>query len=146
MRTFTTRALSLAVLILMAGCGGGSSTPTTPTGPDQSNVPYSQTDLQAGTGAEAAAGKTIVVAYIGWLYSESGQDHKGAQFDSNPAGTFRIGVGEVIKGWDQGIPGMKIGGVRRLISPPSLAYGSAGKGPIPPNAALVFDVQLLAVQ
>jgi FKBP-type peptidyl-prolyl cis-trans isomerase FkpA len=146
MRTFTTRALSLAVLILIGGCGSGTSTPTTPTGPDQSNVPYSQTDLQVGTGAQAAAGKTVVVAYIGWLYSESGQDHKGSQFTSDPGGTFRIGVGDVIKGWDQGIPGMKIGGVRRLVIPPGLAYGSAGRGPIPPNAALVFVVQLLAVQ
>ncbi|HET7618610.1 MAG TPA: FKBP-type peptidyl-prolyl cis-trans isomerase [Vicinamibacterales bacterium] len=145
MRTFMTRALSLAVLILIGGCGG-NGTPTTPTGPDQSNVPYSQTDLQVGTGAEAVAGKTIVVAYIGWLYNESGQDHKGTQFDSNAAGTFQIGVGSVIKGWDKGIPGMKVGGIRRLVIPPDLAYGSAGKGPIPPNAALVFDVQLLAVQ
>lgn len=113
--------------------------------PDQSNIAYSQIDLTVGTGPTAVAGSTVNVTYAGWLYSETGTDHKGAQFDANSF-TFVVGANQVIKGFDQGVLGMNVGGLRRLIVPPSLAYGTSGNASIPPNAALVFDVQLNSVQ
>ena len=131
------------LLLSAAGCDNGS---TAPTPPDQSAVVYSQTDLTVGTGAEATAGTTATVQYAGWFYSDTGTDHKGTQFD---AGTFAfaVGGGTIIKGFDMGVTGMKVGGIRRLIVPPSLAYGAAGNGStIPPNAALVFEVLLGNVQ
>jgi FKBP-type peptidyl-prolyl cis-trans isomerase FkpA len=103
-------------------------------------------ELKAGTGAEAATGKQVVVRYTGWLYNENAADHKGTQFDSGVLSPFVLGSGAVIRGWDLGLVGMKVGGQRRLTIPPSLAYGAAGQGPIPGNATLVFDVELLAVQ
>lgn len=137
--------LFLFAVVLTSACGGNSS----PTAPDQSGVPYSQTDLRAGTGAEATAGKRVTVNYTGWLYSASGADNKGTQFDSSVGrGPFEfvLGTGNVIPGWHRGVAGMKVGGVRRLVIPPDLAYGASGNGPIPPNAALVFEVELLSVQ
>lgn len=132
----------LAVALLAAATGCGSSSPVAP---DQSSVAYSQTDFTIGTGAEASAGKTATVQYAGWLYSDTGADHKGQQFD---AGTFSfvVGANTVIKGFDTAVTGMKVGGTRRAILPPSLAYGAAGNGPVPPNAALVFDIVLTGVQ
>ncbi len=110
---------------------------------------YSQTDLQDGTGAMAMTGQTATVNYTGWLYSESGPENKGAQFDSSIGRgpfSFRIGAGQVIRGWDQGVQGMKVGGHRRLVLPPEFAYGARGAGRvIPPNATLVFEVELLGV-
>jgi len=88
----------------------------------------------------------VTVAYTAWLYDSSKTDGKGAQFDSNNY-TFTLGTGQVIKGWDQGVVGMRVGGQRRLVIPPDLAYGSAGSsGVIPPNATLVFDITLISVQ
>jgi FKBP-type peptidyl-prolyl cis-trans isomerase len=129
-------------------CGGGSS--SSPTAPSV-NVPYSQTDLLVGTGAEATNGKRLTVNYTGWLYDSSAADNKGSQFDSSllPGRTpfvFILGAGSVIRGWEQGVVGMRVGGQRRLVLPPSLAYGSSGSGPVPPNATLIFDIELLAVQ
>src|SRR5215204_1191548 len=133
----------LAVLALAVGvsaCGSSS-----PAAPDQSSIAYSQTDFTIGTGAEATAGKTATVQYAGWLYSETGVDHKGAQFDANVY-TFVLGANQVIKGFDTGVTSMKVGGTRRVIVPPSLAYGATGNGPIPPNTAIVFDLGLTNVQ
>jgi len=133
----------LSVLILAAGAAGCDFGKVTgPTAPDQSNVVYSQTDLTVGTGNEATAGATATVQYGAWLYSESGVDHKGTQVDQNQF-SFVLGTSQVIKGFDQGVTGMKVGGTRRLIVPPSLAYGAAGYQTIPPNAALVFDIALV---
>ena len=133
-------ALLVAVLGLSA-CKGSS-----PTAPDQSSVPYAQADLTVGTGAEATAGTTASVQYIGWLYSETGTDHKGAQFDSGQF-AYVVGSNQVIKGFDNAVIGMKVGGVRRATVPPSLGYGAAGSAPsIPPNAALVFEIGLANVQ
>ena len=132
--------VAIALLTGVSACGSSS-----PTAPDQSSVAYSQTDLTVGTGAEATAGTTASVNYGGWLYSDSAADHKGQQFDANSF-AFVVGAGTIIKGFDTGVTGMKVGGVRRIIIPPSLAYGATGNGPIPPNAALVFDVQLVNVQ
>ena len=97
----------------------------------------------------ANSGQTATVNYTGWLYSEDAPEHKGAKFDSSVGRgpfSFKIGAGRVIRGWDQGVQGMKVGGVRRLVLPPEFAYGAAGAGGvIPPNATLVFDVELLGV-
>jgi FKBP-type peptidyl-prolyl cis-trans isomerase FkpA len=90
----------------------------------------------------------VTVNYTGWLYDATKTDNKGPQFDSSVGRTpfqFTLGTGQVIRGWDQGIPGMKVGGRRRLVIPPSLAYGSTRSGPIPPNATLVFDVEMVSI-
>jgi len=107
------------------------------------------TELRAGDGAEAITGKTLTVNYAGWLYSPTAAENKGSLFDTNVGGTplkFVLGAGQVIPGWDQGLAGLKAGGVRRLVIPPSLAYGPIGNSVVPPNAALVFEVELLSVQ
>ena len=98
----------------------------------------------------AVSGKTATVNYTGWLYSESAADNKGTKFDSSIGRgpfAFRLGAGQVIRGWDQGVQGMKVGGHRRLVLPPECAYGARGAGGvIPPHATLVFDVELLDVK
>jgi FKBP-type peptidyl-prolyl cis-trans isomerase len=142
MRTLTAFALLAATI----ACGSNDSTPTSPSTP---SAPYSQTDLRVGTGTEATAGRTLSVNYTGWFYSPAGTDGKGAQFDSSAGRgpfSFVLGRGQVIAGWDQGVAGMRVGGQRRLVLPPELAYGASGNGPIPPNATLVFDIELLNVQ
>jgi len=101
-------------------------------------------DLVVGNGATAQAGQSVVVHYTGWLTS-------GQKFDSsvdrNDPFDFRLGAGQVIPGWDQGVAGMQVGGKRKLTIPPNLAYGSRGAGGvIPPNATLVFEVELLTIR
>jgi len=110
-----------------------------------------KTDVIAGQGSEATAGRNVSVHYTGWLYDETAPDHKGTKFDSSrDRGTpfeFILGAGQVIRGWDEGVQGMKIGGSRTLTIPPEMGYGARGAGDvIPPNATLVFDVELLGVQ
>ena len=105
-------------------------------------------DTVVGEGAVATAGQDVTVHYTGWLYKDGQQ---GAKFDSSrdrrDPFVFGLGAGMVIKGWDEGVAGMKVGGTRTLIIPSALAYGSAGvRGVIPANAALVFNVELLAAQ
>ncbi|MBL8566825.1 MAG: FKBP-type peptidyl-prolyl cis-trans isomerase [Hyphomicrobiaceae bacterium] len=105
-------------------------------------------DTVAGTGASPKTGQTCVMHYTGWLY-ENGA--KGAKFDSSvdrgQPFAFTIGVGQVIKGWDEGVASMKVGGKRTLIIPPQLGYGARGAGRvIPPNATLLFEVELLGIQ
>ena len=109
------------------------------------------TDVKVGTGDEAKARQTVSVHYTGWLYDPTAADKHGKQFDSSRTrGTpfkFPLGGGRVIKGWDQGVTGMKVGGKRTLIIPANLAYGSRGAGGlIPPNATLVFDVELMGIE
>jgi FKBP-type peptidyl-prolyl cis-trans isomerase len=110
------------------------------------------TDLVKGVGDEALPGMVVIVHYSGWLYDPAGRDHRGRPFDSSRERrqpfSFPLGAGRVIRGWEQGIPGMKVGGTRRLVIPPELAYGAkgAGNGVIPPNATLLFEVELLAVE
>ena len=138
-----TRIVGVLAGLALFGCGS-----STPVSPDQSNVPFSATDLVVGTGTVATPGTKVTVSYTGWLYNETAPDHKGNQFGSS---TFSFILGDTgpqgtIPGFDQGVTGMKVGGSRRLIVPPALAYGATGNGPIPPNAALVFDVQLTTVQ
>jgi FKBP-type peptidyl-prolyl cis-trans isomerase FkpA len=110
-----------------------------------------KTDVKLGKGAEAVPGHVVSVHYTGWLYDENAPEHKGKKFDSSlDRGTlfnFPLGAGHVIKGWDQGVAGMKVGGQRILVIPADLGYGSRGAGRvIPPNATLVFSVELLGVQ
>lgn len=109
-----------------------------------------KTDVKQGGGALATSGHNVTVHYTGWLYDESAPDHRGKKFDSsrdrNEPFVFPLGGGRVIRGWDQGVEGMKIGGQRTLIIPSSMGYGARGAGGvIPPNATLVFDVELLDV-
>jgi FKBP-type peptidyl-prolyl cis-trans isomerase FkpA len=108
------------------------------------------TDLRTGTGPAIAPGQIAVVHYTGWLFSESAPENKGQKFDSSrdrgQPFTFPLGAGQVIKGWDQGVAGMQVGGERRLVIPPDWGYGARGAGVIPPNATLVFDVELLGIQ
>ncbi len=110
------------------------------------------TDLVKGIGDEALHGMTVIVHYSGWLYDPAAPDFRGRQFDSSRERrqpfSFPLGGGRVIRGWEQGIPGMKIGGLRRLVIPPALAYGgrSIGNDVIPPNSTLLFEIELLAVE
>jgi FKBP-type peptidyl-prolyl cis-trans isomerase len=101
------------------------------------------TDEVVGTGVEAVAGKNVTVNYSGTLTNGTKFD---SSYDRNQPFTFKLGAGEVIAGWDQGVLGMKVGGKRKLVIPPSLGYGSADLGTIPPNSTLVFEVELLKVE
>ena len=108
-------------------------------------------DDVTGGGNQAVAGRRVTVHYTGWLYKEDAADHKGRKFDSsrdrNEPFSFNLGAGEVIRGWDEGVAGMKVGGRRTLTIPPDMGYGARGAGGvIPPNAALLFDVELLEVK
>ena len=143
--TLGTMRLPIAILALLAvtACSNNSTTPTVP---PTTTAPYSQTDLVAGIGATATAGNNVTVAYTGWLHDSSKPNAKGNQFESSSI-TFVLGSGRVIRGWDQGILGMRVGGQRRLVIPPELAYGNTSPSPsIPANATLVFDVTLNGVQ
>jgi len=109
-------------------------------------------DIEVGTGTQAVAGTTVTVHYTGWLYEvdAAGQGQAGAKFDSskdrNDPFVFPLGAGHVIRGWDEGVQGMRVGGRRRLIISPAYGYGARGAGGvIPPNATLLFEVELLAV-
>jgi FKBP-type peptidyl-prolyl cis-trans isomerase len=133
-------SLITALSFITTACGDDPS-PTQPT----PRAEYSVTDLRVGTGAEATAGKRLSVNYTGWLYNPSGTDGKGSRFDGGSY-AFTLGASQVISGWDRGVVGMRVGGQRRLVLPPELAYGPSGNGPIPPNATLVFDIELLDAQ
>jgi FKBP-type peptidyl-prolyl cis-trans isomerase len=107
-------------------------------------------DVGMGAGAEALPGMFIVLNYTGWLYDPFAPGYRGAKFDSSldrdAAYGFFLDTGKVIKGWDEGVPGMKIGGRRTLAVPPGMAYGAGGSNVIPPNATLLFDIELLDVR
>jgi len=110
-----------------------------------------KTDLAPGTGAEIKSGQTALVHYTGWLYDVAAPEHKGKKFDSsvdrNEPFEFPVGAGMVIRGWDEGVVGMKVGGKRRLVIPPEMGYGARGAGGvIPPGATLVFDVELVEIR
>jgi len=110
-----------------------------------------KTDTLVGTGTEATPGKIAVVHYTGWLYDPGLADKKGRKFDSSldrgSPFSFPLGGGRVIRGWDEGVAGMRVGGRRTLVIPPEMAYGSRGAGGvIPPDATLIFEVELVAVR
>ena len=131
--------LCLMAAAMLAACGGETMAQG-----------IGKNDTKVGAGTEAAAGTNVTVHYTGWLYDEAKPDHKGQKFDSSRDGnqpfTFRLGAGQVIRGWDEGVAGMKVGGTRTLVIPSELGYGARGAGgAIPPNATLLFDVELLDV-
>ncbi|MGH9886179.1 MAG: FKBP-type peptidyl-prolyl cis-trans isomerase [bacterium] len=150
------RAFGLASILAAVACGSdassapsGPSDPATDTFAAALGVNLSQMtrktadlyiqDLVVGTGAEATNGRLIRVTYTGWLTN-------GTRFDGNATGfPFTLGAHDVIAGWDQGIAGMKVGGKRKLVIGSNLAYGPGGRGTIPPNATLVFDVELISI-
>jgi FKBP-type peptidyl-prolyl cis-trans isomerase len=143
----------LVVIAITAACSGKSEAPpASASAPAANAVTSLQTaTLKPGTGATVGGGQIAVVQYTGWLYEAGAADHKGKQFDSSRnAGQpfkFPVGTGSVIKGWDQGVAGMKVGESRRLVIPPDLAYGDSGAGGvIPPGATLVFDVELVGIE
>lgn len=151
----------ITVAAVLAALAGGqpaaeeSGTVTTVAETQEAQESASVSELQiihieAGDGALAEAGKTVIVHYTGWLYDTAADDNKGEKFDSsvdrNQPFQFALGAGMVIRGWDEGFAGMQVGGKRQLIIPPDMAYGERGVGPIPPNATLLFDVELLDVQ
>ena len=110
-----------------------------------------KTDLAPGNGVEIKSGQTALVHYTGWLYDAAAPENKGKKFDSsvdrNEPFEFPVGAGMVIRGWDEGVVGMKVGGKRRLVIPPDMGYGSRGAGGvIPPGATLVFDVELVEIR
>ena len=135
-----TRFLFCAALCVL-GVGGCSHDLSGPS----STQPFSVVDLTPGTGTAAANNLNLTVDYTGWLFDPSKADNKGLVFDSSIGKTpftFTLGVGDVIKGWDAGLVGMKVGGVRRLVIPPSLGYGTVRNNSIPPYATLLFEVTL----
>ena len=133
----------MTLLAVTVACGSD-----TPAGPGSTSVGvYTQTNLVVGTGAVVNSGNRATVIYTGWLYDTGRPDGKGAQFDTGAGFTFVVGAGQVIAGWDRGVPGMRVGGQRRLIIPPELAYGNRSpSAAIPANATLVFDITLTGVQ
>jgi FKBP-type peptidyl-prolyl cis-trans isomerase len=135
----------LASLAVLVGCSSGAPAASSSQGgkPVTTSDGLQYTDDQVGTGAVAEPGKNVSVHYTGWLMN-------GTKFDSSrdrgQPFNFPLGAGRVIKGWDEGVAGMRVGGKRTLIIPPDLAYGSRATGPIPPNSTLKFEVELLDVK
>ncbi len=168
--------LICAAAVLAAGCGqandggraaepGGAETTAAPpaekSGPEAAGGEAASTPteivpgltmrvLEQGSGTTAEAGDTAVVHYTGWLYDEAAANHRGAKFDSsvdrNQPFDFTVGAGEVIRGWDEGVRGMRVGEIRELTIAPHLGYGNRAVGPIPPGSTLVFEVELLDVK
>jgi FKBP-type peptidyl-prolyl cis-trans isomerase FkpA len=132
-----------AVVLVLTACGGNTE--------NNSVTQLIRQDDVVGTGAEAQSGQVVTVHYTGWLFDQTRPDRKGNKFDSsrdrNEPFSFNLGAGEVIRGWDEGVAGMKVGGRRTLTIPPDMGYGARGAGGgIPPNATLLFDVELLEVK
>src|SRR5471030_1935265 len=149
---FSSCLIGLTLTLAVAGCDRATA-PAPASAPAAAAaapaVALQKIDTVAGNGKEAVAGVTAVVNYTGWLYLPSAPQQHGAQFDSSIGRSpfsFQLGAGQVIQGWDEGVKGMKVGGKRTLIVPASLGYGDGGAGPIPPNANLIFDVELLDVR
>ncbi len=149
MGLFMKRYLSKILIVLSSFFGGAHAQPVTPV--QGAVTEFKKIDTVVGTGMEAKAGANVSVHYTGWLFDTKSKDNKGKKFDSSvdrgqPFG-FPLGGGRVIKGWDDGVQGMKVGGKRTLIIPAAMGYGSSGAGGvIPPNATLIFDVELLAIK
>lgn len=151
MKQFLILVMLSGLLVTCTACSGSGTSPSSTATADSglsSITTLQTTDLVVGTGAVASSGRSVTVHYTGWLYKATAVDNKGTKFDSSlDRGTpfsFTLGAGQVIVGWDQGVLGMRVGGQRRLVIPPSLGYGSRGQGSIPGNATLVFDVQMVA--
>ena len=146
------RLLACAALALLAvACNRDGS--SNPTDPSQVNIEFTVTDIVVGTGTVAAVGNSVTVHYTGWLYNPNGTESKGTQFDTSldgdpPLVVAPLGTANILPGFQQAVLGMRVGGRRRAYIPANLAYGSSGSsnGAIPPNAAVVFEIELVAVQ
>jgi FKBP-type peptidyl-prolyl cis-trans isomerase len=143
--------MMMAGSVVAAACGGGGSTGDAPANAPANVTMLMKDDRVVGTGAEARPGMTVSVHYTGWLYDPSAANMRGKKFDSskdrNEPFEFPLGAGQVIAGWDEGVAGMKVGGTRVLTIPSNMGYGARGAGAdIPPNSALVFEVELLGVK
>ena len=144
-RLLSSCLIGMTLTLALAGCERAKA----PARAEAPAFPLQKIDTVTGTGKEAAAGATVVVHYTGWLHAPNAPQQHGKQFDSSVGRgpfTFPLGAGQVIPGWDEGVQGMKVGGKRTLVVPAALGYGSNGIGPIPPNADLIFDVELLEVR
>jgi len=147
---------TLSISVLLVGCGGTKTDEikqvvTQKSSMANSAVSFQKIDVEVGEGTVATEGQNVSVHYTGWLYEPEESDSHGTKFDSSvdrgQPFQFPLGGGRVIKGWDQGVEGMKVGGKRTLIIPPEMGYGARGAGRvIPPNATLIFDVELLGVE
>ena len=136
-------------LALLAACQPRADAQMSDTGANISEL--QMTDTTVGDGATAESGQTVDVHYTGWLYDPSQPENKGSKFDSSvdrgQPFSFPLGGGRVIRGWDEGVAGMKVGGKRVLVIPPEMGYGASGAGGvIPPNATLLFEVELLEIK
>jgi len=150
------RLLIVAAILLLTACGGQGPNETSGSSGSQAiPLPSGELreltviDVEVGSGEAVQRGDTAVVHYTGWLYDPNAGNRRGAQFDSSRGGdtfSFQLGAGRVIRGWEEGVDGMRVGGRRYLFLPPEYAYGERGAPPvIPPNAALVFDVELVEI-
>ncbi|MDQ2963796.1 MAG: FKBP-type peptidyl-prolyl cis-trans isomerase [Pseudomonadota bacterium] len=154
-RCLALASAAAAMLLAPTGITLAQTAATAPTNPESKmNAKITQlqkTDTTVGTGAEALAGKVAVVHYTGWLYDPASADKKGRKFDSSldrdSPFSFPLGGGRVIRGWDEGVAGMRVGGRRTLVIPSEMAYGTRGAGGvIPPDATLMFEVELVDVR
>jgi FKBP-type peptidyl-prolyl cis-trans isomerase FkpA len=130
---------------------GEAATPAVAAPAPAPETAFEAKDLKAGRGPPAAAGQTAIVEYTGWLYDAKRKDGRGRKFDSSIGREpfrFVLGAGRVIRGWELGVDGMRVGGIRRLVIPPQLAYGArgAGGGIIPPFATLLFRIELIGLE
>jgi FKBP-type peptidyl-prolyl cis-trans isomerase FkpA len=149
-----TLVLISSLLLLASACGREQPVETRPAATSQPLAPVTELeriDLVKGAGEGVTSGQVAVVHYTGWLYDPAADDFKGKKFDSSrdrgEPFRFTLGAGGVIKGWEEGVQGMQVGGKRRLIVPASLGYGERGAGRvIPPNAPLLFEIELLAIE
>ena len=144
-RLFSSCLIGASLCLVLAACDRSKA----PAPAQAAAIPLQKIDTVVGTGKEAVAGASVVVNYTGWIYDPAAPQQHGAQFDTSVGRspfTFPLGAGQVIPGWDEGVKGMKAGGTRTLVIPASMGYGSNGIGPIPPNANLIFDVELLEVR
>jgi len=143
------RVLGLAMALSLPGASAWAAAPAAAKADATAPMQLQKIDTVVGKGKQAASGNTVTVKYTGWLYAPNAPKGRGPQFDTSVGGapfTFPLGMGAVIKGWDEGVAGMKVGGKRTLIIPSALGYGARGSGPIPPNANLMFDVELVDVK
>ena len=158
MKSITTLSLVLSLSALLMACtdtttdkATASTSAPTAEATTTAAIAFTKKDVNEGSGAEAKQGQTVTVHYTGWLFDPSATDQHGTKFDSSrdrgQPFVFPLGAGRVIKGWDQGVVGMKEGGQRTLIIPAEMGYGARGAGNvIPPNATLIFDVELIKAQ
>lgn len=142
--------LATAVTLVLAAACSKAPEPETTAEPAANDSGVEVRVLRKGHGRAVEAGDVLTVHTTGWLYDENAPDNRGEKFwsslDTDEKLTFTLGAGQMIRGWDEGLPGTLIGEVRELTIPPELGYGASGRGPIPPDATLVFEVELFSAQ